>query len=149
MEQQEKPSFAQFSVKAVPDQLATREAGQAIFRNAIVITVAHSKNQIVEVECEDRHFKMFPREWAQFKETDDFKQFNIDDREAGNITPIENLKGTPSVIASLKAIGVKSVEAFAAKDEDAIAHFQGAKKLQARAKEMTAPKKATMKPEAA
>lgn len=137
-------SFAQFQVKAVPDDKATEERGELVLRDAIVLKVAHSKNQIIEIEADATHAKKFPREWAVFKATEEYQAFIEADKEAGNMTPIEQLKALPAITQTLRSMGFRSVEAFASADEDRIGHLQGAKVLQAKAKKMLEPKKATM-----
>ena len=137
-------SFAEFRIKAVPDDKATEEKGELVLRDAIVLKVAHSKNQIIEIEANQTHAKKFPREWAAFRLTDEYLQFMDADKEAGNITPIEQLKALPAITQTLRSMGIRSVEAFASADDDRIGHLQGAKVLQAKAKKMLEPKKATM-----
>lgn len=139
-------SFAKFEVLAIPDDKASEERGERVLRDAIVLTVAHSKNQIVQIEANDKHAKIYHREWAMFKATDEFKLFTEADKEAGNITPIEQLKALPAITQTLRGMGLRSVEAFASAEEDRIGHLQGAKSLQAKARKMLEPKKATMTP---
>lgn len=141
---EEVKSFAKFEVLAVPDDKASEERGEPVLRDAVVLTVAHSKNQIVQIEAEAKHAQLYPREWAMFKATDEYKAFTDADKEAGNITPIEQLKALPAITQTLRSMGIRSVEAFANADEDRIGHLQGAKVLQAKARKMLEPKKATM-----
>ena len=114
-------SFAQFQVKAVPDDKATEERGELVLRDAIVLKVAHSKNQIIEIEADATHAKKFPREWAVFKATEEYQAFIEADKEAGNMTPIEQLKALPAITQTLRSMGFRSVEAFVLRTKTASA----------------------------
>jgi predicted RecB family nuclease len=126
-----------FYIGSVRDILASKQHKRDVYKDAIMINVINSKNDIVDRLAEDEHKRKFPRHWEKFIETTEYKRFIGGSEEEHAFTPVSEVSGVgPAVLKSLEAIGIDSAEALVNAEESDIDHIRGFKKIQDAALEL-------------
>lgn len=117
-----------FYVDAVESELKSKAVGHAIFDDyeMIEIRVPGDDKTIIKTIVTDEHRYRFPDEYSSFRQNNDVTQVSG--------TPLEAWAHlTPSLIATLKAQNVRTVEQLAS-IADSNANFMGAHELRSKAK---------------
>lgn len=104
--------FARFYYQAEKDKPASKEAGREIFKQVPYLKVVHPGRKDYELvtSATDEHKKRYPKAWEAFLEAE---------KEPESGTPLKMVPiMTVDAIAFLKAIDVKTLEAFAGLQKD-------------------------------